>query len=70
MTQKPIEIANSGSDYEVTVHTHGDGSIEVRVDFVLSSTGRERFHVPRMTPGEARDLAERLLSAADWQDTH
>lgn len=70
MGPSPMEVANAGSDYEVRVIRHGDGHIEIAVDLVLSATGRERFHFPRLTPGEAHALAEQLSAAATWLDTH
>jgi len=63
-----MEVASSGSDYEIAVVTHGDGSIELRVVLVLSRTGRERLHFPRLTPSEAHELAARLSDAATHQD--
>lgn len=64
----PIEIANAGTDYELRVVAHGDGSLEVRVDLVLSRSGRERLHFPRLTPSEARKLAASIERVADKLD--
>lgn len=70
MGSSTLEISNDGSDYEVRVVKHGDGAIEINVKLVLSETGRERLHFPRMTPGEAHELAGQLEAAATWLDAH
>lgn len=62
--RRPIETAEHGRDYEIDV-----GWDQLGVQVVVVNDSGERSRVPHISSDQARELAARLVYAADRIDT-